>query len=152
MPTLLNSRDRGYPANSRGREYREVPARLAKNYRLVYDVVAEQGIGTHLAMADVHALARRRQPSIGFTTVYRALARLREMDLISEILLPGADSAYYEPSGEAHAHFRCDVCGKVEDVNYRLNKRIVADLARKQGVEIKEVLLSLHGRCSACKS
>ncbi|MDQ2681082.1 MAG: transcriptional repressor [Candidatus Eremiobacteraeota bacterium] len=118
---------------------------------MVYDVVAEQGIGTHLAMADVHRLVRRRQPSIGFTTVYRALARLREMELISEILLPGADSAYYEPAGQAHAHFRCDICGKVEDVDYRLNKRIVQNLARKQGAQIKEVLLSLHGHCSTCK-
>ncbi len=128
-----------------------LPVRLAKNYRLVYDVVAEQGMGTHLAMADVHKLVRRRKPTIGFTTVYRALARLREMNLVSEILLPGADSAYYEPAGEGHAHFRCDTCGKVEDVDYRLNKRTVTDLARKQGVEIKEVLLSLHGRCAACK-
>lgn len=127
------------------------PPGLAKNYRLVYDIVREQGHGTHLAMSDVFTLAKARQPGIGFTTVYRALARLRDRGLVSEILVPGADSAYYEPAGEAHAHFRCDVCGTVDDVDYRLPQRVVNELAKRSGVEISDVLLSLHGRCSACR-
>jgi Fe2+ or Zn2+ uptake regulation protein len=125
---------------------------LAKNYRFVYEIVREQGRGTHLAMSDVYALAKDRQPGIGFTTVYRALARLRDMGLVAEILLPGADSAYYEPSGAAHAHFRCDRCGSVQDVDYQIPKRVVGDLARTHGVEVSEVLVSLHGRCAACRS
>jgi Fur family ferric uptake transcriptional regulator len=124
---------------------------LAKNYRMIHDIVREQGHGTHLSVADVYALAKRRQPGIGETTVYRALARLRELGLVSEIQLPGADSAFYEPAGEAHAHFRCDVCGKVEDVEYTLAPKTIAELANKHGAEVSEVLLSLHGRCSQCK-
>ena len=126
--------------------------RLAKNYRLIYEIVREQGRGTHLAMSDVYALAKNRQPGIGFTTVYRALARLRDMGMVAEILLPGADSAYYEPAGEAHAHFRCDVCGKVTDVEYQLPKRVVSELARTHEIEVSDVLLSLHGRCASCKT
>ncbi|MDQ2872024.1 MAG: transcriptional repressor [Candidatus Eremiobacteraeota bacterium] len=124
--------------------------RLAKNYQLVYDIVKEQGRGTHLAMADVHALSSSRQPGIGFTTVYRALARLRELGLIAEILLPGADSAYYEPAGDAHAHFRCDACGNVQDINYQISERVIGDLAASHGLEVSEVLVSLHGRCINC--
>lgn len=126
--------------------------RLAKNYRLIFEIVREQGRGTHLAMSDVYALAKDRQPGIGFTTVYRALARLRDMGMVAEILLPGADSAYYEPAGEAHAHFRCDVCGKVADVEYQLPKRVVNELARAHDIEVSDVLLSLHGRCASCKT
>lgn len=124
--------------------------RLAKNYRLVNDVLREQGHGKHLSVADVYSLAKTRRPGIGFTTVYRALARLREMGLVSEILLPGADSAFYEPASNAHAHFRCTVCGKIEDVDYMPASRVVSDLARKSGAEIQEVQLSLHGRCADC--
>lgn len=125
--------------------------RLAKNYRMVYDIVREQGRGTHLAVADVYALAKRRQPGIGETTVYRALARLRELGLVSEIQVPGADNAFYESAGAAHAHFRCDVCGKVEDVEYTLPPKIIAELAHRHGADVNEVLLSLHGRCSHCR-
>ena len=125
--------------------------RLAKNYRMIYEIVREQGPGKHLAVPDVFSLAKARRAGIGFTTVYRALARLRDMGLVSEILLPGADSAYYEPAGHAHAHFRCDVCGRVDDVDYALSPRVVSELARKHGAEVSEVLLSLHGRCARCK-
>lgn len=125
--------------------------RLAKNYRMIYEIVREQGPGTHLTVADVFGFAKARQPGIGETTVYRALTRLHELGLVSEILVPGADSAYYEPAGTAHAHFRCDVCGKVDDVDYVLAPRVVDELARKHGADVTEVSLTLHGRCATCK-
>lgn len=126
-------------------------ARLAQNYRLVHAIVREHGPGTHLSPADVFAYAKARRPGIGFTTVYRALARLRDLGLIAEILLPGAESAYYEPAGKAHAHFRCDACGSVTDVDYALPPDVIADLGKRSGVEIGEVMLSLHGRCARCR-
>jgi Fe2+ or Zn2+ uptake regulation protein len=125
--------------------------RLAKNYRLVYDVVRKQGHGRHLATADVFKLVKRRRVGIGFTTVYRALAKLRDLGLISEIHLPGADSAYYEPAGDPHAHFRCDLCGSVKDIAYVPSKRVVAQLAERNGVSVSDVILSLHGRCASCR-
>ena len=127
------------------------PSRLAKNYRLVHEVVHEQGHGTHLSVAEVWKLAKQRRPGIGFTTVYRALGRLREIGLVSEIRVPGADNAYYEPSGQPHAHFRCRSCGKVDDVDYVLSQPVVDELARRAGADVSEVSLTLHGRCAHCR-
>lgn len=124
---------------------------LAKNYRLVRDIVLEHGRGVHLTMNDVYDLARRRKRGIGFTTVYRALSRLRDLGFVSEIALPGAGSAYYEAMGEAHAHFLCDACGRIEDVDYVTPKRSVGLLARRYGVEVREALVSFHGRCRSCR-
>jgi Fe2+ or Zn2+ uptake regulation protein len=124
---------------------------LAKNYRMIYDLVREQGVGTHLSVAEVYELAKARRPGIGATTVYRGLARLRDLGLVSEIELPGAESAYYEPAANAHAHFRCERCGKVEDVAYVIPPSVVEKLAHERGAEISEVSLTLQGRCAACK-
>jgi len=124
---------------------------LPKNYRLVYDVILEHGRGRHLSMGDVYAYARERQPSIGFTTVYRGLARLRNMSLISEILLPGAESAYYEPLADSHAHFRCDACGTVMDIDYRLPKDVAKSIGKAHDLDVDVVQLSFHGRCTACR-
>ncbi len=123
---------------------------LTKNYRLVYDIVREQARGTHLAPADVFTLAKSKRQGIGFTTVYRALARLRELGLVSEISLPGAGSAYYEPAGAAHAHFRCEACGAIEDIEYALDSDVVGDLARRHAITVHDVSLSLHGTCRRC--
>jgi Fe2+ or Zn2+ uptake regulation protein len=104
---------------------------LTKNHRLVYDILTEHGRGTHFSMAALFELARRRRPGIGFTTVYRALMRLRDRDLVSEIAIPGADSLVYEPAAPPHAHFRCSQCGRVEDLNYSVPAAVTAKIAAR---------------------
>ena len=128
----------------------ELEAKLSKNHRLVFEIVREQGIGRHLAMAELFNLARERRPEIGFTTVYRALNRLRDLGMISEITVPGADSAYYEPAGPPHAHFRCSECGSVSDVAFQLPSDSVNALASKLGAEVFGAVITLQGRCSTC--
>ena len=130
-----------------------VPAtkRLPNNYRLINDIVHQQPPGTHLSMADVYAIAKARRQRIGFTTVYRALSRLRDLGAIAEIRLPGADSAYYEAAGDAHVHFRCDICCCVKDIAYVPSKRVVTQLAKQHRIEVNDILLSLHGRCTNCR-
>jgi len=125
--------------------------RLPKNYSLVRETVREHGTGRHLTATDVHALARRRQPRIGYSTVYRALNRLASLGLVSEVLVPGAGVTYYESVADPHAHFRCTQCGRVDDLDYRLPKAAVARIAREHGFEISDALVNLAGRCSACR-
>ena len=126
--------------------------RLSKNHRLVYEVVREQGVGRHLSMAELYEIASSRRPGIGFTTVYRALTRLRDQGLVAEIALPGADSAYYEPATEPHAHFRCIGCGRVEDVPFTLSSDVLATLASQLRAQVAGATVSLHGRCAVCSA
>jgi Fe2+ or Zn2+ uptake regulation protein len=125
---------------------------LSKNHRLVYEIVKEQGVGTHLGMTQLFELARLRQPAIGFTTVYRALTRLRDSGLVAEISLPGAEYAVYEPSAPPHAHFRCTACGAVSDVAYAIEDGTSARLARENGFEIERADVAFSGRCGACSA
>jgi Fe2+ or Zn2+ uptake regulation protein len=125
--------------------------RLPKNHRLVNDVVREHGLGRHLTTADVHSLAKRAQPAIGFTTVYRALSRLTELGLVAEVRVPGADVTYYERPAEPHAHFRCEGCGRVDDIDFRLPEGAVDGLAAQYGIDVREALITLHGRCATCR-
>ncbi len=123
---------------------------LTQNYRLVYEIVRDQARGTHLTPAEVFAFAKTKHKSIGFTTVYRALARMRELGLVSEISLPGTESAYYEPAGSVHAHFRCDACGGIEDIDYALAPKLVEELARKHRLDVQGVSINLRGTCRHC--
>jgi Fur family transcriptional regulator, ferric uptake regulator len=128
----------------------ELESRLSKNHRLLHEIVQEQGPGRHLSMADLYEIARTRRPGIGFTTVYRALTRLRDVGLVSELSLPGADSAYYETARSPHAHFRCLTCGSVTDVPYQLPEDVQSRLASTLHAEVTGSDVSLHGRCAAC--
>jgi Fur family transcriptional regulator, ferric uptake regulator len=130
----------------------DAAAGLSKNHRLVYEIVQEQGVGTHLGMTQLFELARMRQPAIGFTTVYRALTRLRDTGLVAEISMPGAEFAVYEPSAPPHAHFRCTACGIVSDVPYAIPESTREQLARENGLAIERVDVALSGRCATCAS
>jgi Fe2+ or Zn2+ uptake regulation protein len=125
---------------------------LSKNHRLVYDIVREQGVGTHLPMTQVFELARARQSAIGFTTVYRALSRLRDLGLVAEICMPGSECAVYEPAAPPHANFRCTACAVVEDVPYAVSEAVTTQLAADHGYAIDRVEVALTGLCPRCKS
>jgi Fur family ferric uptake transcriptional regulator len=126
--------------------------RLPKNHQVVLEVVRSAGHGVHLTTADVFARAQTRRPAIGFSTVYRGIQRLRDLALIDEILVPGADAAVYELAGTTHAHFRCNRCGTVADVPYKVPARAVAEIAKTSGARIDEAKVTLHGLCRVCRN
>ncbi len=124
--------------------------KLPKNYQLVYDVVRESGIGRHLSPSEIFAKALERRPGIGVSTIYRGLERLRDLGLVSELHVPGVDSATYEPAGPRHAHFRCVACGAIEDVPYAIPSRTLRSLAMRHGFEIAGERVTFEGRCTSC--
>jgi len=125
-------------------------ARLPSNHRLVHEVVCDLPPGEHATVGQVYATARQRRPRIGFSTVYRALARLRDLGLVSEVRVPGRGPAVYEPCRGCHAHFHCDRCGAVDDVDYTLPTSILAEIAQRSGVGVSGAFLTLHGTCAHC--
>lgn len=123
---------------------------LPKNCRLIYDVVEEAGVGCHLSPAEIYAKAAERRPGIGLSTVYRGLERLRDLGLVSELHVPGAGMATYEPAGPRHAHFRCRQCGEIADVAFAIPARTMNALAREHRFTIDSERVTFEGRCSTC--
>jgi Fe2+ or Zn2+ uptake regulation protein len=126
-------------------------ASLPKNYQLILDIVQENGRGRHLTMSDVFTQTSARRPGIGYSTVYRGLVRLRELGMISEIVVPGAISATYEPVAEPHAHFLCTRCNAIEDVEYALPPRVLRSVADKSGFDIAAGTVTFEGLCRTCR-
>lgn len=129
---------------------RGAPPRIPKNYALLLEILSASGRGVHLSINDVFIEAKRRRPSLGLSTVYRGLLRLRDLGLASEIIVPGAASAVYEPASGEHAHFRCSTCEAVWDVDYALPAPVVQKLAKESEARIESVSLTLHGVCRKC--
>ncbi|HTX58270.1 MAG TPA: transcriptional repressor, partial [Verrucomicrobiae bacterium] len=107
--------------------------------------------GVHLTTGEVFARARQRRPAIGFSTVYRGIQRLRDLALIDEIIVPGAEAAVYELAAEPHAHFRCERCANVADVSFALAPRTLAALRKQTGARIDAARVTLHGLCARCQ-
>ena len=126
--------------------------KLPKNYRLIYDVLCAQAEGHHASASEIHVAAKRLQPGLGYSTVYRALDRLRDLGLVLEVRLPESTSALYEPARPGHAHFHCVACGRVEDVEFSLPEPELAALARRHHIEIDTVVTTFNGLCRHCRA
>lgn len=128
----------------------EPAPRLPKNTRLVLDLVSAQPPGQHVPAQDVYASARRRQASIGVSTVYRALDRLCAAGLIHAVRVPGTTSVLYEPARTGHAHFLCAGCGGVADIDYDVPAGDIAGLNARHGLAIRSAVLTFSGLCGSC--
>lgn len=126
--------------------------RLPANYRIVLDIIRGQGTGEHATANDIFSEAKRRKPEIGYSTVYRALDRLRALGLVSELRIPGANSMLYEPVRTSHAHFVCDGCGQVDDIEHSPSPSDFEQLARGRNIDITGISVTLHGRCAPCRT
>jgi Fe2+ or Zn2+ uptake regulation protein len=123
---------------------------LAANYRTVLDVVEEAGPGSHLTAQEIWLRARALQPRIGFATVHRGLARLHDQGAVMKIDVPGEASAVYEPAASPHAHFRCEACGTIADLDFAVPPATRRALAQRYGVAIEHETVTFTGRCSTC--
>jgi Fe2+ or Zn2+ uptake regulation protein len=106
----------------------------------------------HRTASELFVEAHARYPSMGVSTVYRGLTRLRDLGFVAEILVPGASSAVYERAAPPHAHFRCTRCGTVLDVRYQLSDDVLLQVSEATGTRISDVSLTFHGTCHACSA
>jgi Fur family transcriptional regulator, ferric uptake regulator len=100
-----------------------------------------------LTPAEICAQARRRIPSLGIATVYRAIKQLVSEGQVRAVELPGV-APHYESAGRHHHHFfLCQQCERLFDLSGCL--RGVKSLA-PSGFRVQEHEIVLYGECATC--
>jgi Fe2+ or Zn2+ uptake regulation protein len=110
-----------------------------------------RGSDNHLTAGEIFERVRRRDPRIGYGTVYRTLHLLAEHGLIQELTF--ADQASrYDGRVERHDHVHCLRCGVLLDVDVpvALIARHVA--SEQSGFDVTSHHTVFAGVCPACKS
>ena len=106
---------------------------------------------SHLTAGEIFERVRRRDPRIGYGTVYRTLHLLAAHGLIQELTF--ADQASrYDGRVERHDHVHCGKCGELLDVDVpvALIARHVA--AEQSGFDINSHHTVFTGVCPGCKN
>jgi Fe2+ or Zn2+ uptake regulation protein len=125
------------------REYRQTAQRA-----MILETVMEAD--GHLTAGEIFERVRRRDPRIGYGTVYRSLHLLAEHGLIQELTF--ADQASrYDSRCERHDHVHCSQCGVLLDVDVpeALMARHVAE--ERSGFAISHHHTVFVGLCPACR-
>lgn len=85
-------------------------------------------------------------PTLSKTTVYNTLSLFVDKKLINTININN-NELLYEQSQKPHAHFHCEICKEVIDVDLESN---LFDIKEIQNHKVEKVSIHLKGICSKC--
>lgn len=97
----------------------------------------------------VYESVQIEEPNISLGTVYRNLSVLTENGQILKIST-GIGPDHFDGFTEAHNHFVCRKCGRVLDLDYVADEKIIAYASKNFNGEIKGYDLQFYGTCEDC--
>jgi len=105
----------------------------------------------HVSAEDLYLKIRKKQPNIGFATVYRTLRLFAECGIAAERNF-GDGSTRYEASSssEHHDHLICNRCGAIIEFEDARIEALQEQVARERGFQMTSHRLELFGICAGC--
>jgi len=136
----------------KGCGYRMTLARQA-----VLDVLSDSK--EHLSADEIYNLAKKKNPDIGLTTIYRTTDILSAQGLLHRFDF-GDKRARFElsdsPKGHHH-HLVCTKCNRIIDYDdfiddeVKLLKQTESKLSKKYNFSIENHLIQFYGTCKDCR-
>ncbi len=105
----------------------------------------------HVDADGLYRSAKKKNPRISLSTVYRNLQLFKKMGLVDERHFDEEHHHYEVKSGEEHQHLLCVNCGKVVEFDYPAGRKFRQDIARKYDFDITGVEVHVTGLCSSCR-
>jgi Fur family ferric uptake transcriptional regulator len=106
----------------------------------------------HLSTDELFRLVRKKEPRIGFTTVYRTLKLLAGCGLASEVAFHDGVARYeHQYNRRSHHHMVCTGCGSsVEFFSPELD-RLEQEIGRKHHYVPMRHTFQIYGLCEPCR-
>ena len=135
------------PLEKSRRELNGTGLRVTNQRALILNII-RQG---HLDADEVYRQARKKQPRLSLSTVYRTLQKLKELGLVDELYFGEAHHHYEIKQPVGHHHLVCLGCGKILEFECPLSEKIKEDVARQRGFEVTSTEVHMTGYCSDCR-
>ncbi|MGA9527834.1 MAG: Fur family transcriptional regulator [Terriglobales bacterium] len=106
----------------------------------------------HLSTDELHRLVKKKDPRIGFTTVYRTLKLLAGSGLASEVAFHDGIARYeHQYNRRSHHHMVCTDCGaSVEFFSPQVGE-IEQEIGRKHHYLTTRHTFQVYGVCHECQ-
>ncbi len=119
------------------------------NQRVLIMKIIGQGAG-HLDADEIYRRARKKEPRLSLSTVYRTLHVLKKLGLVEELHFDEEHHHYeVKPSAEHH-HLICLGCGRVVEFYYALSRYVKGNIPEARDFDIIETEVRMTGYCSQC--
>jgi Fur family ferric uptake transcriptional regulator len=115
---------------------------------IVAEIMSSEG---HIAPARVADRVRERVPGVNPSTVYRTLALLEEMGVLSHAHLESGPE-YHRRSESGHVHLICSNCRRSEELSLAEAARLKSLVHKHHGFEPDLAHFAISGLCRDCQS
>ena len=124
--------------------------RITRPLKAIVDILA--GATRALEPVDIFDMGRREYPKMGLVTVYRALDKLVELELVQRVHKADGCHAYLR-AANGHEHILlCTRCGQAVFFAGDNIASLMDRVARESGFIIQDHWLQLSGLCANCQS
>ncbi|MFH1356561.1 MAG: Fur family transcriptional regulator [bacterium] len=107
---------------------------------------------THVKIEELLSYARKKNPSIGYATVYRTLLLLVDAGLAHQRHFGKGKSQFELCRKWHHDHLICTECGKIIEFHSDIIEELQTSIANKHNFDLSGHKMELYGYCSDCKS
>lgn len=122
---------------------------MTRAERLVLDAL--EGRSEFVSAQQIHADLRAAGRSVGLTSVYRAVQRLRGTAELDETSTSAGEAVYRRCTPAHHHHLICESCRRAVELTSRATERWVEAVAREHGFQPSSHQVEIHGRCPDCQ-
>ena len=105
----------------------------------------------HLDAEELYRRAKKKQPRLSLSTVYRTLQLFKQLGLVEEHHFDEAHHHYEAKSQVEHHHLVCLSCGKIIECECPQTRRIKRDVGSGYGFDILRAEVRLEGLCQECR-
>jgi len=106
----------------------------------------------HFSTDQLYRLVRKKDPKVGFTTVYRTLKLLAECGLASEVAFHDGIARYeHQYNRRSHHHMVCTACGSSVEFFSTEIDQLEQEIGRKYHYDTTRHTFQIYGTCKDCR-
>ena len=121
--------------------------RVTSQRALVLEII-RQG---HLDADEIYLRARKKEPHLSLSTVYRAVQAFKKLGLVEELHFDESHHHYEVKPPAEHHHLVCLGCGKVIEFRYPLARQVKKNVSEAKDFDIAETEVRVTGYCDKCR-
>jgi Fur family transcriptional regulator, ferric uptake regulator len=114
---------------------------------IVSEIMAAEG---HISPADVARRVEKRVPGVNPSTVYRTLAVLEDLGVLSHAHLESGPE-YHRRSDSQHVHLTCSNCASEDSLSMKEAARLKDLIVRHHGFRPDLTHFAISGLCAHCQ-
>jgi len=108
--------------------------------------------GGHISADELHESIRKKNPHVGFSTVYRTLRLFTECGIAREVNF-GDGRARFERGFDRgqHGHLICTKCGRTEEFTVGTMQKSIKQITGEFGFKAEGHRFEIYGLCKKCR-